>query len=168
MISWDSVFNITTLSNHQPVITMENFMTSVASSVWPEGARTSLCYSSRPGAEQKSCNAKHGSPFGPFWDSFQISFDRSEMFAPLNFNTSPENLRGWRDKYPGSEFPVLAMTGAPASFPVRSEHLHLQRYVTWTEEWEEKGQSWVTTNMGPGVKYIAIHLRWTLSLSPLC
>ena len=68
-------------------------MTSLAQEVWPEGERTSLCYSARPGRLEQDCNAKHGSPFGPFWDSFKVSFDHSVMFSPLNFNTGPDNLR---------------------------------------------------------------------------
>ena len=68
-------------------------MTSVAGSVWPEEERSSLCYSARPGKLQQNCNAKHGSPFGPFWDNFQVTFSRSIMFAPLNFNTNQENMK---------------------------------------------------------------------------
>ena len=167
LIPWDSVFNLTSLSQHQSVMTMETFMKSEAGRVWPEGERTSLCYSGRPGAEENSCNAKHGSPFGPFWDSFQVSFDRSLMFSPLNFNTDPDNLRRWSERFPVSEYPVMAMTGAPASFPVRRTDVHRQKYLAWTDQWRARGQAWVTTNMGGGVggRYIGLHLRWVLHLS---
>ena len=166
LIPWDSVFNLTSLSQHQSVMTMETFMKSEAGRVWPEGERTSLCYSGRPGAEENSCNAKHGSPFGPFWDSFQVSFDRSLMFSPLNFNTDPDNLRRWSERFPVSEYPVMAMTGAPASFPVRRTDVHRQKYLAWTDQWRARGRAWVTTNMGGGVggRYIGLHLRWVLHL----
>ena len=93
LLAWDSVFNVSTLAQHHSVVTMETFMKETAARVWPEGERTSLCYSARSGSQQEDCNAKHGSPFGPFWDSFQVSFTRSIMFAPLNFNTNQENMK---------------------------------------------------------------------------
>ena len=54
--------------------------------------RKSFCYSSRPGSNSDSCNAKHGSPFGPFWDSFGVNFVSSELYAPLSFSSNPDNI----------------------------------------------------------------------------
>ena len=48
---------------------------------------TVFCYYSRSGASDDSCNAKEGNPFGPFWDTFNIDFDRSEYYGPLGFHT---------------------------------------------------------------------------------
>ena len=93
LLPWDSVFNVSTLARHHSVVTMEIFMKKTAPGLWPEGERVSLCYSARPGSSQEDCNAKHGSPFGPFWDNFGVTFDRSIMFAPLNFNTNQENMK---------------------------------------------------------------------------
>ena len=92
LLPWDSVFNVSTLAQHHSVVTMETFMKETAAREWPEGERVSLCYSARPGSNQEDCNAKHGTPFGPFWDNFQVTFDRSLMFGPLNFNTNQENM----------------------------------------------------------------------------
>ncbi len=61
---------------------LEEFMSSaLSSSVWPAGERVSLCYSSRQGKEKDSCNAKEGNPFGPFWDTFGVDFDRSATYG---------------------------------------------------------------------------------------
>ena len=57
------------------------------------------------------------------------------------------------------KWPVLAMTGAPAPFPVAEASVELQKYVRWNQEWIKKAQSWVTRNMGPEAKYIGLHLR---------
>ena len=100
----------------------------------------------RPGEAQDSCNAKHGSPFGPFWSSFSVEFVRSEMFGPLGFSSSPANMKRqengnltftrihqfifrWRETYPVERWPVLAMTGAPAPFPVAEDNVELHKYV---------------------------------------
>ena len=65
----------------------------------------------------------------------------------------------WREKFPVSEFPVLALTGAPASFPVQKADLQLQRGMTWTSQWLDRAGAWLHTNMGRGVEYLGIHLR---------
>jgi len=158
MVHWDTVFNVTVLSKFHKVITMQQFMEEKADQVWPVGKRVSLCYTARNGKLQNSCNAKDGSPFGPFWNYFDINFDRSEMFAPLNFRTDISNLNRWGEMFPVSTNPVLAMTGAPASFPVMGEHVALQRYMQWTDSWSERGREWVEKNLPRG-KWLGIHLR---------
>jgi len=158
MVHWDTVFNVTVLSKYHRVITMQQFMEEKADQIWPVGKRVSFCYTARNGKLQNSCNAKDGSPFGPFWNHFDINFDRSEMFAPLNFRTDISNLDRWSEMFPASTHPVLAMTGAPASFPVMGEHVALHRYLQWTDSWRERGREWVEKNLPRG-KWLGIHLR---------
>ena len=75
----------------------------------------------------------------------------------------------WREKFPVSSHPVLALTGAPASFPVSEAHLDLQRSLEWTDLWRERGERWVETNMGrAGVRYLALHLRNGLDWVKAC
>ena len=75
----------------------------------------------------------------------------------------------WREKFPVSSHPVLALTGAPASFPVSEAHLGLQRSLEWTDLWRERGERWVETTMGrAGVRYLAIHLRNGLDWVKAC
>ena len=75
----------------------------------------------------------------------------------------------WREKFPVSSHPVLALTGAPASFPVSEAHLGLQSSLEWTDLWRERGESWVRTNMGrDGVRYLALHLRNGLDWVKAC
>ena len=78
------------MSEQHSVVPMATFMESLAPALWPEEERTSFCYSARsvlssclicllidicrPGDLTDSCNAKHGSPFGPFWDTFNVTF----------------------------------------------------------------------------------------------
>ena len=74
----------------------------------------------------------------------------------------------WREKFPVSSHPVLALTGAPASFPVAETHLGLQRSLEWTDLWRQRGESWVETQMGRGVRYLALHLRNGLDWLKAC
>jgi len=158
MVDWDTVFNMTVLSEYHNVITMQEFMNEKADIVWPVGKRISFCYTARNGKVKNSCNAKDGSPFGPFWDHFDINFDGSEMFAPLSFRTDASTLSRWKEKFPLSTLPVLAMTGAPASFPVQEDHVVLHRYLQWTDSWRESGREWVRKNL-PAGEWLGIHLR---------
>ena len=36
----------------------------------------------------------------------------------------------------------------------------------WNPDWIQKAQTWVTKNMGPGAKYIGLHLRYVSAVSP--
>ena len=58
-----------------------------------------MCYQPRPGKSGDGCNAKDGNPFGPFWDTFNIDFDRSEYYGPLGFNTEHKFVAfQWRER----------------------------------------------------------------------
>ncbi|CAG0894445.1 unnamed protein product [Darwinula stevensoni] len=120
---------------------------------------TVLCYMARKGPDGDGCNAKDGNPFGPFWDHINVNFDRSEIFQPLHYDIHrQDNLEKWKEKYPPKEWPVLAFVGAPASFPVQEENIHLQKYFKWTEEMVQKGSDFKRTHLPRGA-YVGIHLR---------
>ena len=120
--------------------------------VWPEGNRAAFCYTARRGPKEDSCNAKDGNPFGPFWDNFNVTFDHSEMYGPLSFDTHYQKAHlAWQDKYPPSRFPALAFTGAPASFPVQKENVELQKYFQYNDAWIGKATQWVKQNLPKGM-----------------
>lgn len=95
---------------------MDNFMEKISSTVWPENERISFCYVHRSSIdkkdETKTCNAKEGNPFGPFWDTFGIDFVKSEFYGPLHYDVHHGNMtKQWQERYPADKFPVLAFTG---------------------------------------------------------
>lgn len=142
---------------------MHDFMETIAADIWPEDTRRSFCYMERKsliGSARKDCHAKEGNPFGPFWDEFGVEFVGSEFFGPLHYDTwhGGDTVARWHRKYPSDGHPVLAFTGAPASFPVQSENVALQRYLVWTESMQNRAHTWVKTTLPRGA-YLGIHLR---------
>lgn len=109
---FDKYFNVESLKSYHDVITMEEFMRDIAPSRWPSDQRTAFCYTQRSGSDLNSCNAKFGNPFGPFWDTFNIDFVKSEFYSPLNYDVHNKAMADkWKVKYPPSIWPVLAFTG---------------------------------------------------------
>lgn len=50
------------------------------------------------------------------------------------------------------------LLGAPASFPVQFENVHLQKYLTWSTDILNKSRSFIKKNMYGG-GFLGIHLR---------
>lgn len=162
-VPFDRYFQVEPIRKYHRAITMHGFMATIADSVWPKEQRRSFCYMERKslsGSTKKDCHAKEGNPFGPFWDEFNIDFVGSEFFAPLHYDAwhTPRLIDKWNEKYPASEWPVLAFTGAPASFPVQAENIPLQKYLVWTDEMQTKAANWVKSTLPKGA-YLGIHLR---------
>lgn len=111
-VPFGTYFNLRALGQYHRVMTMEHFMKEIAPTVWPETKRISFCYTQRNGEIEKSCNAKSGNPFGPFWNTFDIDFVGSEFYGPFNYDAQNVVMANkWKDKYPHDQWPVLAFTG---------------------------------------------------------
>lgn len=161
-VPFDAYFNIESIKQFHRVITMEIFMNEIAQEIWPSEQRKAFCYMERKslsGNLAKSCNAKEGNPFGPFWNEFQIDFIDSEFFGPLNYDVYHSNMaNSWNDKYPSSQWPVIAFTGAPAVFPVQPENRDLHKYLTWSDKIIHDAKQFIKQSLPKG-SYIGIHLR---------
>ncbi|CAG9771945.1 unnamed protein product [Ceutorhynchus assimilis] len=156
-IPFDTYFKVPPLEKYHKVVTMERFMQEIAPYEWPPDKRISFCYMSRGNTE--NCNAKEGNPFGPFWDTFNVDFVASEFYGPLHYDiTNKDVLAQWLDKYSSSKWPVLAFTGAPASFPVSNENRLLHKHLQWSKTIDQQAESFIKSKMPKGA-FVGLHLR---------
>uniref|UniRef100_T1IJP7 GDP-fucose protein O-fucosyltransferase 1 n=1 Tax=Strigamia maritima TaxID=126957 RepID=T1IJP7_STRMM len=164
-VPFNTYFKVNSLLKYHRVILMEEFMQKLAESIWPPQNRTVFCYMARGGND---CNAKEGNPFGPFWDTFKIDFVNSEFYAPLHYDIHHGGGKEkWNEKYPVDKFPVLAFTGAPASFPVQLENRNLHKYLEWSDQIDEKATAFTQAEMPRG-PFVGIHLRNGIDWSRAC
>ena len=78
---------------------------------------------------------------------------------PLGYDTRyEENINGWKEKYPPNKYPVLAFTGAPSNFPILQEDVPLQKYLKWSDDFENKSNLFFKDHMNQK-RFIGIHLR---------
>ncbi|XP_055531681.1 GDP-fucose protein O-fucosyltransferase 1 [Wyeomyia smithii] len=162
-VPFDTYFQVEPLLEYHKVTTMEDFMKNVAPSLWPSQERTSFCYMERIGLDGKTdggCNAKSGNPFGPFWDTFVVDFVKSEFFGPkLNYDVYHHDMASkWNEKYPAEKWPVIAFTGAPASFPIQSENRELHKYLKWSKNIDDAARDFIKNSLPKGA-FMGIHLR---------
>ncbi|KAI4464501.1 gdp-fucose protein o-fucosyltransferase 1 [Holotrichia oblita] len=156
-VPFDTYFKVENLEEYHRVILMEKFMEEIAPSLWPPEKRISFCYSTR--GDGNTCNAKEGNPFGPFWDTYGIDFEGSEFYGPLHYDTHNHDMATkWNKKYPATKWPVLAFTGAPASFPVQLENCKLHKYLKWSDKINNEADNFIKTILPKGA-FIGIHLR---------
>jgi peptide-O-fucosyltransferase len=138
---------------------MNDFMEYIAPKVWPEGNRSIFCYGSRSNTK-RSCEAKEGNPFGPYWDKFDVNFDNDVFYGPLSYDTNfVENQNSWMVKYSGKNYPVLAFTGPPGSFPVDETNVYLHKYLKWSDDIDAKATQFLKRMNKKNEKSIGLHLR---------
>ncbi|XP_068694635.1 GDP-fucose protein O-fucosyltransferase 1-like [Montipora foliosa] len=163
-VPFDNWFLVKPLEDYHKIVTMETFMKNIAPSVWPPGKRIGFCYS----FSDDKCRMKEGNPFGPFWDHFNINFDDYREHRGLLWDADQQWVRdGWNDRFPTSDYPVIALMGAPGSFPIKEEHTWLQKYVHWSAKIEKEAKKFIT-NVLKDEPFLAIHLRNGIDFERAC
>ncbi|XP_067001158.2 GDP-fucose protein O-fucosyltransferase 1 isoform X2 [Anabrus simplex] len=156
-VPFDTYFQVEPLKEYHRVLTMETFMKKIAPLIWPPEKRIAFCYSVRGSGE--GCNPKEGNPFGPFWDTFDVDFVGSEFYGPLHYDIHHHDMaEKWNYQYPAKKWPVIAFTGAPASFPVQLENRGLHKYLKWNDMIQEQANHFIKNNLPKG-GFVGIHLR---------
>lgn len=130
------------------------FMEQLASRVWPPESRLGFCWLSSD-QSKSDCKMKEGNPFGPFWDELNVDFVDTVGY---NLNYDEYSIELWKQFYPSDRYPVLALKGAPASFPMDAQHRYLQKYMNWSETILAEVQQH-QKNLFDNRSYIGIHLR---------
>lgn len=164
-VPFDKYFKVHPLAEFHKVMTMELFMEHLAPTVWPPGERIVFCYSARTHyvdkktSDEPSCAAKDGNPFGPFWDTFEVEFDKNVFYGPLTYDSyNPHEIQRWLKRYPADKYPVLAFTGAPGAFPVSESNVRLHKHLQWSDGIDKKAERFIKKNLPDG-PFVSIHLR---------
>lgn len=111
---------------------------------------------------------KEGNPFGPFWDHFSINFDDYQEHTGLLWDTEQEWAReGWNNRFPASKYPVIALMGAPGSFPVEDKNRWLQQYMQWSVKIEKEAKRFIK-NVLNNEPFVGIHLRNGIDFERAC
>ena len=61
-------------------------------------------------------------------------------------------------RFPVSDYPVIALMGAPGSFPVEERHRWLQKYVRWSAKIEKLAKEFIKSVLN-NEPFVGIHLR---------
>ncbi|CAF1047289.1 unnamed protein product [Didymodactylos carnosus] len=167
-------FEIEPLREYHRVIEAYDFMAKLAPHVWPEDKRIGFCWLTSD--KQKSdCTIKEGNPFVNFWNELNVDFND---YAIYQLSYDEYSVDEWHQRFPPQQFPVIAMKGeeilgrpyktekiplytilgAPASFPMLSNHRYLQKYLKWSTKIMDEIHQHQQTLFNSS-KYIGIHLR---------
>jgi peptide-O-fucosyltransferase len=124
-----SFFDVPTVQEYHRAIPMDTFMRLFGDKQWAPAHRRGYCWSADGEKPLSTCDIKNGSPFGPFWDNFKIDFS-SYYGMRMSFDVHNQGiLAAWKYKFPVDQHPVIAMKGAPASYPIHELDRPLQKCV---------------------------------------
>nr|CAB3264993.1 GDP-fucose protein O-fucosyltransferase 1-like [Phallusia mammillata] len=159
-------FDFETLKEYHRVIEMDVFMKDYAPTIWPTENRIVYCH---PAAmersnDKKTCPAKAGNPFGPFWNHFKIDFVQSEGY-PTTMSYASAGYK-WQEKYPPYKHLVIVFMGAPASYPIQETDRKLQTYVTWSKQVQEFADNFISKEVKR--PFVGIHLRIGIDWKRAC
>ncbi|KAJ8306354.1 hypothetical protein KUTeg_016899 [Tegillarca granosa] len=92
-----------------------------------------------------------------------LADDFMKHLAPAHW--PPGNRTGFCYGAPGNDckmkedkFPVLALKGAPAPFPMEEQNVPLQKYLQWSDNIEKEVNKYIQ-ELFNGEKFIGLHLR---------
>ncbi|CAF3633768.1 unnamed protein product [Rotaria socialis] len=164
-VPFDTYFQVEPLQDYLKVILMKDFMIHIADSIWPKGKRYVFCYDAqaKENSDKRSCNAKDGNPFGPFWSHFDIDFDGDVFYRPLFYDISIADR--WNAKFPSSEYPVLAFSGPPGT---EERNIPIAKYFIYTEYIRKQVDEFLSKNQISPDTLLALHIRNGIDFERAC
>ncbi|XP_055332615.1 GDP-fucose protein O-fucosyltransferase 1-like [Paramacrobiotus metropolitanus] len=156
MVPFNSIFQVEPLRRFHRVVLASEFMDNFGESHWSQDKRVAFCHFQHAENKEKPCTT-NVQFFAEFWDAVGVpEFTASENIQGLYFDdTEAEN---WISRFPAETYPVIALRGPPAPFPVPLRHWHIQKYVAWSEEIQQRGDAFITEKFGTE-PFLGVHLR---------
>lgn len=148
-VPYSDWFKLEEISKFHRSISAEDFMEHIAPDHWPLEERQGFCW----GVESE-CNMNRGNPYGLFWKELGVD----EFTRSVNFQLDYSEVEQWSRTFPPSQYPVIALKGAPASYPIKAEHRSNQMYMKWSDSMNEQVDDYIEKTFGKE-KFIGIHLR---------
>lgn len=119
-------------------IPADDFMQQIAPKYWPLNERRGFCYGST------ECQMQFGNPANQFWKELGVDEFTNNINFLIDFNEPSQ----WLKIFPAGEFPVIALRGAPASFPVKARDRDNQRYMVWSDDIIKQVNEFLTETFG--------------------
>ncbi|XP_022092846.1 GDP-fucose protein O-fucosyltransferase 1-like isoform X2 [Acanthaster planci] len=163
----DEYFELDEIKKFYPdVITMEDFMTELAPLYWKQGNRIAYCSNGLADINNGKCT-RDGNPFRTFWEDQGIEFDDSAVWTNLYFNVEHTGIaKQWKEAFPASEHPVLALVTAPVISPISTAVEGLQHYLKFKSMIREPADEFIENNLPK--PFWGLHLRNGADWSRTC
>ena len=84
------------------------------------------------------------------WDAYGVKFARHEPTPELYFID-------WNVHFPAASRPVMALSGAPADYPVLPENRSIQKHLVWVDAIRERSLDFVRQKISQA--FLAVHFR---------
>uniref|UniRef100_A0A1I7XUW2 GDP-fucose protein O-fucosyltransferase 1 n=1 Tax=Heterorhabditis bacteriophora TaxID=37862 RepID=A0A1I7XUW2_HETBA len=81
-------------------------------------------------------------------------------------NNRTGSVKTWTERFPPSEYPVLAFSSAPAPFPSRQNSWELQRYLKWNSRITARAKHFINSKITR--PFLAVHLRNDMDWGRVC
>ncbi|MGK0304879.1 MAG: peptide-O-fucosyltransferase [Gammaproteobacteria bacterium] len=146
-VPFEHYFSVAAIQTYVPAVTMQQFLADT--NLWPLKKRQLVCHARELA---RGCAELEGNPHKTFWEHYGIEF--KEAIA-VTFDA--ENSASVTQALPITTYPVLALAGAPASFPVVANNRHVQRFLKWSDPIRDEGNAFIAKHLQR--PYVAIHLR---------
>lgn len=150
-VRFTEVFKFEPLLEYHRVILAEDFMDHLAPTYWPPEKRIGYCV--HIPKSNFECTLKDGFPLKPFWDDLGVEFAHYDWVE-----YSYQQPEKFKNRYPGDKYPVMALRGAPASYPMQPENWPLQKYLKFSKRIVDEAQRYIDQNFKDR-PFVGIHLR---------